>query len=84
MLKLNQKEIIYGQHYGTNLNTSYVEVKLKTSYSNNPPVANLNTSYVEVKHHSYKNQLFQLLHLNTSYVEVKHITYQNYIKIMII
>ena len=56
-----------------NLNTSYVEVKLKKFSPNSRKIKNLNTSYVEVKQNDSISLFQKFLDLNTSYVEVKRI-----------
>ena len=71
MLKLNNFFRIRFICVILNLNTSYVEVKLRLLSHTGESVCHLNTSYVEVK----RGVLF-LVHvvvfdLNTSYVEVK-------------
>ena len=57
MLKLNPSQV---QTYIllSDLNTSYVEVKHKSSCGKHLTSPNLNTSYVEVKH---KNQKIKIL-----------------------
>ncbi len=55
-----------------NLNTSYVDIKLKGMDKPAKLKSNLNTSYVDIKPMEFLENNSELLNLNTSYVDIKH------------